>query len=158
MERKRDWVETTNSADRADRVSKPPVPNGHWPLKWGAIGVLVGYVLIFVTGVFDERAATTAAATLGSLLALGGFVTWIVGMTLRIRFNRSSPNPLPFTTGEKVALIGGAVLVAGILLVNGTYDSDGVGAARIVGIAGFVAAGGGTLWHLLTPRQPSGTR
>lgn len=130
---------------------------GHVPLKWGTIAFLVGYAVVFASGL----GANTVALVIGSgatIIVLAGAVTWVVGLVMRITFNRESAKPLLFTAGEKTALIGIAVAVVGILLINGSLDEDGQGVARIVGVLGFVASAGGALWHLLTPRQRSATK
>lgn len=130
---------------------------GHVPLKWGTIAFLVGYAVVFASGL----GTNTAALIVGSgatIIVLAGAVTWVVGLVMRITFNRKSAKPLLFTAGEKIALIGIAVAVVGILLINGGLDEDGQGVARIVGVLGFVVSAGGALWHLLTPRQRSATK
>lgn len=89
----------------------------------------------------------------GMLISMAGLVAWIVGLIQRIVYNRSAENPLPFTGGEKISIIGGAVALMGILIVNGGEGADAPVAGQITGIAGLVALLGGLVWHLMTGRR-----
>ncbi|WP_087009146.1 hypothetical protein [Brevibacterium yomogidense] len=122
---------------------------GHAPLKWGAFGVVGGYALAFLGG----SVLLGALTTVGALISIAGLVAWIVGLIQRIAYNRSAEEALPFTVGEKISLIGGAVALLGILIVNGSEGTDAAVAGQIIGIAGLVALLGGFVWHLMTERR-----
>ena len=127
--------------------------NGHFLLKWGTISFLAGYAIIFATAVMGDSGFVLGVSMLGMLIAFAGLIGWVVGMIQRLRFNKQAETPLHFTIGEKIALVGTAFLVLGILLVNGEASGEGVTMARLIALLGLIGAGGGALWHLMTPRK-----
>lgn len=129
------------------------INNGHFLLKWGTISTLGGFAIVFATAVMGDSDFILGVSLLGMLFAFAGLIGWVVGMIQRLRFNRKSETPLIFTIGEKIALVGSAFLVLGILLVNGEASGEGVTMARLIAILGLIGAGGGALWHLMTPRK-----
>lgn len=108
-----------------------------------------GYALAFLGGSVQLGALTTV----GALISMASLVVWIVGLIQRIVYNRSAEEALPFTAGEKISIIGGAVALMGILIVNGSGGTDAAVAGQIMGIAGLVALLGGLGWHLMTGRK-----
>ena len=130
---------------------------GHFPLKWGTIAFLVGYGLVLATGP-GGGGFFEAVSILGNLIAVAGAITSAVGLVQRLIYNKRANNPLPFTPGEKVALIGGFLLLIGVFFINGALDDTAHVIARVLGIGGLVTMAGGAIWHLLTPRRSSAIR
>jgi hypothetical protein len=131
--------------------SKPKT--GHGPLKWGTFATLAGYAFVFIANILYSGGFADVFGILGILMLFGGLITWVTGLTQRLIYNKRWSNALPFTTGEKFSLIGAALLLVGILLVNGTFDESGTAMARLIAIVGVIGTLAGVVWHLLTPRS-----
>lgn len=147
MERKREWIETTYKPRRNEQISKRPATrDGHAALLWGSIAVIVGYAMTLL-GVLTG----TLLTAFGLLAFLGGAVAWIIGFSLRVSYNRRADVPLPFTGGEKIALIGAILFGIGMVLSLATGGDMLV--IQLIGVGGLVVALAGVVWHLLTPRR-----
>lgn len=131
---------------------------GHSPLKWGTFATLGGYGFVFIANILYSGGFADVFGILGILMLFGGLITWVIGLTQRLIYNKRWPNALPFTTGEKFSLIGAALLLVGILLVNGSFDETGTAMARLVAIVGVIGALAGVVWHLLTPRSKTSVK
>ena len=80
--------------------------NGHLLLKWGTLSTLAGFAIIFATAVMGDSDFVLGVSLIGMLLAFAGLIGWVVGMIQRLRFNKNAESSLPFTVGEKIALVG----------------------------------------------------
>lgn len=127
------------------------VRTGHKPLLWGAVVVVAGYAAIAIGGM-----GVAGLMALGALVVVGGAVTWLVGLVLRVSYNRRSDAPLLFTTGEKVGVCGVILFAIAVALIAGSGEPLLV--VQLIGMGGIALSVIGMVWHLLTPRQPSGTK
>lgn len=144
-----EWQSTPQRPQGA-RSTGQKAMTGHLPLAIGAWMVAGGYAAVFVLGAIGVR----PLIYVGTLCAMAGFIVWVVGMVMRLVHN-SKFHDLPFTNGEKAALVGGAVAVFGMFMLNGADSDSGETGVRMIGLVGIVVVIAGLIWHTLSPRQSS---
>lgn len=157
MERKRQWLnepsEHANNHGPAEytNVSKPLPRTGHVPLKVGAYIVLSGIAVCFLA------ILVRILVPLGMLIVVVGAAFWIVGLVKRTKYNRSVKEPLPYTAGEIVGIIGAVITAFGCIIGMFAIASETAGPIfGILMLIGVLVCVIGLVLHILIPRPQQG--